>query len=121
MFFRLLQRSQSDMHISDLIPMTKLEANSRSLSTWVAVGDTSATTQLPSPQVGIITSLLPKAFHEKNQFSTTQHYLCFCLFVLRHFFLLLHLRVKLTLFLVYFSSHTVTENDKYLFVKNFGI
>ncbi len=67
MFFRLLQRSQSDMHISDLIPMTKLEANSRSLSTWVAVGDTSATTQLPSPQVGIITSLLPKAFHEKKK------------------------------------------------------
>jgi hypothetical protein len=47
-----MQKSQSDMHISDLIPMSKLEANSRSLSTWVAVGDTSATTQLPSPQVG---------------------------------------------------------------------
>jgi len=27
------------------------EIDSRSLSTWVAVGDTSATTQLPSPQV----------------------------------------------------------------------
>ena len=46
-----LQRSQSDMRLSDVAPLARIEASSRSLSTWVAVGDTSATTQLPSPQV----------------------------------------------------------------------
>ena len=46
-----LQRSQSDMKISDVAPLARIEASSRSLSTWVAVGDTTATTQLPSPQV----------------------------------------------------------------------
>ena len=46
-----LQRSQSDMKLSDVAPLARIEASSRSLSTWVAVGDTSATTQLPSPQV----------------------------------------------------------------------
>ena len=52
---RILQRSQSDMHLlqmCDKLEFTsRLDPNSRSLSTWVAVGDTSATTQLPSPQV----------------------------------------------------------------------
>ena len=46
-----LQRSQSEMQLSDVAPLARIEASSRSLSTWVAVGDTSATTQLPSPQV----------------------------------------------------------------------
>ena len=50
---KLLQRSQSDMQLSDAAPLARIEASSRSLSTWVAVGDTSATTQLPSPQVKI--------------------------------------------------------------------
>ena len=47
-----LQRSQSVMKLSEVAPLARIEASSRSLSTWVAVGDTSATTQLPSPQVG---------------------------------------------------------------------
>ena len=46
-----LQRSQSEMKLSEVAPLARIEASSRSLSTWVAVGDTSATTQLPSPQV----------------------------------------------------------------------
>ena len=46
-----LHRSQSEMKLSDVAPLARIEASSRSLSTWVAVGDTSATTQLPSPQV----------------------------------------------------------------------
>lgn len=46
-----LHRSQSEMKLSDVLPLARIEASSRSLSTWVAVGDTSATTQLPSPQV----------------------------------------------------------------------
>ena len=45
-----LHRSQSEMKLSDVAPLARIEASSRSLSTWVAVGDTSATTQLPSPQ-----------------------------------------------------------------------
>ena len=53
-----LQRSQSDVHlvqVCDRLEFTsRLDPNSRSLSTWVAVGDTSVTTQLPSPQVGIL-------------------------------------------------------------------
>ena len=52
---KLLHRSQSEMHLNqvcDRLEFTsRLDPNSRSLSTWVAVGDTSATTQLPSPQV----------------------------------------------------------------------
>ena len=47
----LTNRSHSDVQLSDTMPLFRLEASSRSLSTWVAVGDTSATTQLPSPQV----------------------------------------------------------------------
>ena len=50
------QRSQSDMKLSDIAPLARIEASSRSLSTWVAVGDTSATTQLPSPGVGYLIS-----------------------------------------------------------------
>ena len=46
-----LLRSHSDMQLGEAAPLFRLEASSRSLSTWVAVGDTSATTQLPSPQV----------------------------------------------------------------------
>lgn len=47
----LINRAHSDVQLSDVAPLFRLEASSRSLSTWVAVGDTSATTQLPSPQV----------------------------------------------------------------------
>ena len=46
-----LNRSHSEIQLSNYAPLFRLEASSRSLSTWVAVGDTSATTQLPSPQV----------------------------------------------------------------------
>ena len=53
-----LQRSQSEMKLSEVAPLARIEASSRSLSTWVAVGDTSATTQLPSPQVTYIGFLL---------------------------------------------------------------
>ena len=49
----LPNRSHSDVQLSEAAIMFRLEASSRSLSTWVAVGDTSATTQLPSPQVRI--------------------------------------------------------------------
>ena len=49
-FFNL-NRSHSEIQLSNYAPLFRLEASSRSLSTWVAVGDTSATTQLPSPQV----------------------------------------------------------------------
>ena len=47
----LPNRSHSDIQLSEAAILFRLEASSRSLSTWVAVGDTSATTQLPSPQV----------------------------------------------------------------------
>ena len=46
-----LQRSQSEMKLSEVAPLARIEASSRSLSTLVAVSDTSAKTQLPSPQV----------------------------------------------------------------------
>jgi len=46
----LPNRCHSDVHLSEAAILFRLEASSRSLSTWVAVGDTSATTQLPSPQ-----------------------------------------------------------------------
>ncbi|XP_040573475.1 uncharacterized protein [Lepeophtheirus salmonis] len=49
-FFNNITKSFSEMHLMDAIPLAKLEASSRSLSTWVAVGDKSATSQLPSPQ-----------------------------------------------------------------------
>ena len=46
-----------------MIIIIRLEANSRSLSTWVAVGDVqSSTSQLPSPQVSTITSQKPLDF-----------------------------------------------------------
>ena len=51
-FFNL-NRSHSEIQLSNYAPLFRLEASSRSLSTWVAVGDTSATTQLPSPQVWV--------------------------------------------------------------------
>ena len=50
----LPNRCHSDVHLSEAAILFRLEASSRSLSTWVAVGDTSATTQLPSPQVSCI-------------------------------------------------------------------
>ena len=56
-FFNL-NRSHSEIQLSNYAPLFRLEASSRSLSTWVAVGDTSATTQLPSPQVSPLMSFL---------------------------------------------------------------
>ncbi|CAB4068612.1 unnamed protein product [Lepeophtheirus salmonis] len=47
-FFNNITKSFSEMHLMDAIPLAKLEASSRSLSTWVAVGDKSATSQLPT-------------------------------------------------------------------------
>ena len=58
-FFNL-NRSHSEIQLSNYAPLFRLEASSRSLSTWVAVGDTSATTQLPSPQVSPLMTPPPK-------------------------------------------------------------
>ena len=57
-FFNL-NRSHSEIQLSNYAPLFRLEASSRSLSTWVAVGDTSATTQLPSPQVSPLMTAPP--------------------------------------------------------------
>jgi len=49
-----LRATRSDMYLLECSGLTwgRLDANSRSLSTWVAVGDVqSSTSQLPSPQV----------------------------------------------------------------------